>query len=65
MSEIPTITDGEVLVRIEACAICGTDIKSFNNGNPRIVPPQVMGHELCGEIVKLGKDVKNYKLGQR
>ena len=65
MKEIPKISIGEVLVKIEACAICGTDIKSFANGNPRIKPPQVMGHELCGTIVELGEGVENYKIGQR
>lgn len=65
MTEIPKITDGEVLVKIEACAICGTDVKSYVSGNPRIKPPQVMGHELCGTIVELGNGVTNYKLGQR
>ncbi|MBC7961229.1 MAG: alcohol dehydrogenase catalytic domain-containing protein, partial [Vallitaleaceae bacterium] len=63
MQEIPKITDGEVLVKIEACAICGTDVKSFVSGNPRINPPQVMGHELCGEIIEIGKGVSNYQLG--
>ncbi len=65
MKEIPKISIGEVLVKIEACAICGTDVKSFVSGNPRIKPPQVMGHELCGTIVELGEDVENYKIGQR
>lgn len=65
MKEIPKISTGEVLVKIEACAICGTDVKSFVNGNPRIKPPQIMGHELCGTIVELGEGVENYKIGQR
>jgi L-iditol 2-dehydrogenase len=65
MTEIPKITTGEVLVKIEACAICGTDVKSFVSGNPRINPPQVMGHELCGTIVELGEGVTSYKVGQR
>lgn len=65
MSEIPKISIGEVLVKIEACAVCGTDVKSFVSGNPRIKPPQVMGHELCGTIVELGSGVENYRIGQR
>ncbi len=65
LMEIPQICDGEVLIKIEACAICGTDIKSFVNGNPRIMPPKVMGHELCGKIVAMGSGVDNYKIGQR
>lgn len=65
MTEIPAVGDGDVLVKIEACAICGTDVKSFVSGNPRIKPPQVMGHELCGTIVEAGKGVSGYKVGQR
>jgi L-iditol 2-dehydrogenase len=38
-------------VKVEACAICGTDIKSFHKGNPRIKPPMTMGHEFVGQIV--------------
>lgn len=65
MREIPEIGEGEVLVKVEACAICGTDVKSFENGNPRIKPPQVMGHEFCGTITAVGKGVDFYRAGQR
>lgn len=65
MTEIPKTGEGDVLVKIEACAVCGTDVKSFVSGNPRIKPPQVMGHELCGTIVEIGAKVDNYKVGQR
>lgn len=61
----PTPKKGEVLVKVEACAICGTDLKSFHFGNPRIKPPQTMGHEFCGIIDELGPDVFEYQKGQR
>lgn len=57
--------EGDVLVKVEACAICGTDIKSYFKGNPRIKPPRIMGHEFCGTITKTGKDVMGYHTGQR
>ncbi len=56
---------GEVLVRVEACAICGSDVKTYNLGNPRISPPRTMGHEFCGTIEFLGDGVGNYRVGQR
>jgi len=56
---------GDVLVRVEACAICGTDIKSFRKGNPRIQAPMTMGHEFCGRIVELGAGVSGWDVGQR
>jgi L-iditol 2-dehydrogenase len=65
MSSIPSAGPGEVVVKIEACAICGTDIKSYFNGNPRIKPPMTMGHELCGTIFELGSGAAGYSVGQR
>jgi L-iditol 2-dehydrogenase len=65
VTDIPEISDGEVLVKVEACAICGTDIKSFVSGNPRIVPPQTMGHEFCGTVMQIGSHVKQYQAGQK
>lgn len=61
----PAVAAGEVLVQIEACAICGTDIKSYFKGNPRIQPPMVMGHEFCGAIVEIGAGVTQCRIGQR
>lgn len=63
--EIPSISEDEVLVKVEACAICGSDIKTYNNGNPRMCPPAVIGHEFCGEIIQTGKNVTEYSVGQR
>ena len=61
----PTLEPGGLLVRVEACAICGTDMKMYLKGNPRIKPPQTIGHEFVGEIVEVGKDVAGYKTGER
>jgi L-iditol 2-dehydrogenase len=65
MKPIDSTGDGEVTIRVEACAICGTDIKSYLKGNPRIKPPMIMGHEFCGEIIEVGENVEGYKAGQR
>lgn len=65
MTAIPQAGDGEVLVKVEACAICGSDMKTYFNGNPRMTPGAAMGHEFCGEIIEVGKGVTNYKAGQR
>ncbi|HUX14528.1 MAG TPA: alcohol dehydrogenase catalytic domain-containing protein [Spirochaetia bacterium] len=65
MAEVPEIGEGELLVRVEACAICGTDIKSFFKGNPRIKPPMTMGHEFCGTIERADAAVSGYRVGQR
>lgn len=60
---IPEIRDGEVLFRVAACGICGTDIKKIHHGFVR--PPQILGHELAGTVVKVGRGVIRFKPGDR
>ena len=50
------ITDTEVLVKTDACAVCGTDLKSFISGNPRLQPPIIIGHEFTGIVTEVGKN---------
>jgi L-iditol 2-dehydrogenase len=46
---------GDVLVKVAACAVCGTDLRILSGGKTRgVVPPRVLGHEIAGEIVALG-----------
>ena len=63
--EIPKVNDGELLIKVEACAICGSDVKTYKSGNPRMNPPATIGHEFCGTIVEKGAGVENYRVGQR
>lgn len=60
---IPEIGPGEVLFRVAACGICGTDIKKIQHGF--IKPPQILGHELAGTVVEAGRGVKKFKPGDR
>jgi L-iditol 2-dehydrogenase len=60
---IPEIGEGEVLFRVAACGICGTDIKKIHHGF--IAPPQILGHELAGTVVKVGRGVTKFKPGDR
>lgn len=62
---IPKINEREILVRIKCCAICGTDIRIYHHGNPSVIPPTITGHELSGSIVKVGKETKDFKEGER
>lgn len=57
---------GEVLIKVGASGICGTDIRIFNNGHHRIPPStlRVMGHEIAGEIVEVGEEVMELNIGQ-
>jgi L-iditol 2-dehydrogenase len=60
---IPEIGEGEVLFRVAACGICGTDIKKIHHGF--VQPPQILGHELAGTVVKIGRGVTKFKPGDR
>ena len=61
----PEVADDEVLVKVEAVGICGSDVHGMDGSTGRRVPPLVMGHEASGVIKALGKDVKNWALGDR
>jgi L-iditol 2-dehydrogenase len=60
---IPEISEGEVLFRVAACGICGTDIKKIQHGF--VEPPQIFGHELAGTVVRVGRGVRRFKPGDR
>lgn len=60
---IPEIGEGEVLFRVAACGICGTDIKKIQHGFCN--PPSILGHELAGTIVQVGRGVRKFKTGDR
>ncbi len=65
---IPQIGPREILVKVKAAAICGTDvhIKHWNAwAENRMHPPVVIGHEFSGEVVEIGSEVKNVKVGDR
>jgi L-iditol 2-dehydrogenase len=64
---VPKIEAGDVLVRVQAALTCGTDVKVFRRGYHArmIVPPALFGHELAGDIVAMGPEVKKFQIGQR
>lgn len=60
---VPAIGAGEVLIRVAACGICGTDLKKIEHGF--VEPPQIFGHEVSGTVVAVGSGVNRWKLGDR
>jgi len=50
----PVPAPGEVLVRVAACGLCGSELESYRNRSPRRKPPLVFGHEFCGTIESVG-----------
>lgn len=60
---IPEISDNEVLIKMLACGLCGTDIQKIRGDS--VNKPTVLGHEVVGEIVKKGKNVSKFEIGDR
>jgi L-iditol 2-dehydrogenase len=60
---VPAIGAGEVLIRVAACGICGTDLKKIERGF--VAAPQIFGHEVSGTVVAVGSGVTKWKLGDR
>lgn len=65
----PPAGPGEALIKVAACAVCGTDLRIHAGGKTRgVYPPRVLGHEIAGEVVALGEGAERYtsvKVGQR
>jgi len=60
--QIPEINDEELLVKVQACGICGSDVMEWYRIKKA---PRVLGHEMAGDIVKVGKKIKKFKVGDR
>jgi L-iditol 2-dehydrogenase len=62
---VPKPQYGEVLVRVAACGICGSDVHGYDGTSGRRIPPIVMGHEAAGTIAAMGEGVKGLSEGDR
>ncbi|MBD3306896.1 alcohol dehydrogenase catalytic domain-containing protein [candidate division KSB3 bacterium] len=62
---IPPCGTDEIRVKVDACAVCGSDLKAYKHGNPRITPPLVLGHEFTGLIDTVGANVQGFAPGER
>ncbi len=62
---VPEPGRDEVLIRVAACGICGSDVHGYDGSSGRRIPPIVMGHEAAGTIAAVGKDVKKFSEGDR
>jgi L-iditol 2-dehydrogenase len=61
--DVPAIGPGEVLVKIDTCGICGTDLKKIHSGSHDA--PRVFGHEMAGLIAAIGSGVRGFEVGER
>ncbi|MCL6463902.1 MAG: galactitol-1-phosphate 5-dehydrogenase [Acidobacterium ailaaui] len=67
ITDLPRPSPGpdEVLIKIAACGICGSDVHGYDGSSGRRIPPLVMGHEAAGVIAETGKNVTGFKPGDR
>lgn len=66
--DVPEPLNHEVLIRLKAVGVCGSDVHLFCHGgigDSRVIPPYMLGHEASGEVVAIGRDVKSLKVGDR
>ena len=61
----PQVGPDEVLVKVEACGICGSDVHGLDGSTGRRQPPLIMGHEASGVIAETGREVRGWKGGDR
>lgn len=62
---VPDIADEDILVRVRACGICGSDVHGYDGSSGRRIPPLVMGHEAAGVVDRVGARVTDFKVGDR
>lgn len=61
----PTPAPDEVLIRVAACGICGSDVHGYDGSSGRRIPPLVMGHEAAGTVAAVGEKTNNFSPGDR
>src|SRR5258708_20773358 len=60
----PTVAAAELLVRVRACGICGSDIHGYDGSSGRRIPPLVMGHEAAGSVPEIGAGATGFREGE-
>lgn len=64
-TDVPRPKEGEALLKVDTCTVCGSDLKIFHYGNKRIQYPRIVGHEVAGEVVEVGAGVEAVTQGDR
>lgn len=61
----PKCGEGEILLAVKACAVCGTDGRIYFHGQKNVVPPAILGHEIAADIAEVGDGVEGWSAGDR
>src|SRR5271154_4387763 len=62
---VPAIGPDDLLVKVAACGICGSDVHGYDGSTGRRIPPIVMGHEAAGVVAEIGAEVRDFSRGDR
>lgn len=63
---VPEVPAGGMLVRVLACGLCGSDLRTLRSGHRKVTFPWTIGHEICGDVVALGEDYRGpWAVGER
>ncbi|PHV70082.1 hypothetical protein CS063_12310 [Sporanaerobium hydrogeniformans] len=63
--DIPTLKDDEILIKVSAVAICGSDIHAYHGRQALFIYPRVIGHEICGTVEKINNPSSSFQLGDK
>lgn len=63
--ETPPLLPESLLIRVEACAVCGSDLRIFRRGDPRAKLPRIIGHEIAGVVEEVGEQTDGFAEGDR
>lgn len=61
-TSVPSLQDGDILVRMKACGVCGTDVEKMRGHH---VTPPILGHEVAGEVAQVASRVRGFAVGDR
>jgi threonine dehydrogenase-like Zn-dependent dehydrogenase len=62
---VPRVAADEVLIKVSACGLCGSELETFKNHSPRRQPPLIMGHEFCGVVAAVGEGGDEALIGKK
>lgn len=62
---IPSCPSDGILLKVEACGLCGSDLRTYHSGHKNVTPPWILGHEIAGVVEKVGTKVQGHKKGDR
>jgi propanol-preferring alcohol dehydrogenase len=62
---LPQVGEGQILVRVCACAVCRTDLQVAKGDLPDLKTPRILGHEVVGRVIEAGKEAERFKSGDR